>query len=152
MVQRGVTANAGSRLRPLHKEMKDMRFFDRIVSEKVSEKVSDKGRLFQLERKVEERKSGALRYWAFHVIRLQESESHTEEIINRFRTVLLFHRNTSKPGCGILSTSNGDPFGKSRLLVKLMFRRTPSQGKCTGTSASVHLSNTTTKRKGIAQS
>ena len=90
-------------------------------------------------------------------MRLQESESHTEEIINRLRTVPLFHRHTSEPGgvktdLGIRSTSNGDTFGGSRLLVKSMFRRTPRQGKCTCTPASVHLSNTTAKRKGIARS
>ena len=39
-----------------------------------------------------------------------------------------------------------------RLLVKSMFRRTPRQGKCTCMPASVHLSNTTAKRKGIARS
>ena len=105
--------------------------------------------LSQLERKVEERESDAVRSGSFHVIRLQESESHTEEIINRLRTLPLFHRNTSKPGgvktdIGIRSTLNGDTFGGSRLLVKSKFRRTPRQGKCTSTPASVHLSNTTT--------
>ena len=82
---------------------------------------------------------------------------HTEEIINRLRTVLLFHRKTSKPSgvktdIGIRSTSNVDTFGGSRLLVKSMFRRTPRQGKCTSTPASVHLSNTTAKRKGNERS
>ena len=52
--------------------------------------------LIQLERKVEEMESDTLRSRSFHVIRLQESESHTEEIINRLGTVPLFHRNTSK--------------------------------------------------------
>ena len=91
------------------------------------------------------------------MILLQQSEPHTEEIINRLRTVLLFHRKTSKPGgvktdIGIRSTSNGDTFGGSRLLVKSTFRRTPRQGKCTSTPESVHLSNTTARRKGIARS
>ena len=113
--------------------------------------------LFQLERKVEEREIDAERSGSFHVIRLQESKSHTEEIINRFSTFPLFHRKTSKPGgvktdIGIRSTSNVDTFGGSRLLVKSMFRRTPRQGKCTSTPASVHSSNTTAKRKGIARS
>ena len=97
VVQRGVIANAGSLLRPRHTEMKDMRLFEDIVSEEVSDKFSGPGRacLFQLERKVGERESHPLRSGSFLAIRLQESESHTEEIINRFRTV---HRNTSKPG------------------------------------------------------
>ena len=36
--------------------------------------------------------------------------------------------------------------------MKSMFRRTPWQGKCTCTPASLHLSNTTAMRKGIARS
>ena len=46
MVQRGVTANAGRPLRPRYKEIKDMKLFEDIVSEEVSEKFSDHGRLF----------------------------------------------------------------------------------------------------------
>ena len=45
VVQRGVTANAGSRQRPRYKEMKGMRLFEDIVSEEFSEKFSDQGRL-----------------------------------------------------------------------------------------------------------
>ena len=36
--------------------------------------------------------------------------------------------------------------------MKSKFRRTLRQGKCTSTPASLHLSNTTAKRKGIARS
>ena len=45
VVQRGVIGNAGSRLRPRYKEMKGMRLFEDIVSEEVSDKFSDQGRL-----------------------------------------------------------------------------------------------------------
>ena len=97
VVQRGVIGNAGSPLRPRKKEMKGMRLFEDIVSEEVSDKCFDQALVFfQLERMVEERERHSLRGGSLHVIRLQESESHTEEIINRFRTVPLFHRNTSK--------------------------------------------------------
>ena len=46
VVQRGETANAGSRLRPRYKEMKDMRLFEDIVSEDVSDKLSDRALVF----------------------------------------------------------------------------------------------------------
>ena len=98
MVQRGVTANAGRPLRPRHTEMKDMKLFEDIVSEEVSDKLFRPWALVfcQLERKVEERESDTLRGRSFHVIRLQESESHTAEMsANRPQANCnLFHRNT----------------------------------------------------------
>ena len=82
VVQRGVIANAGSRLRPRHTEMKDMRLFEDIVSEEVSDKCFDQ----------------ALVFFSVGTHGRGEGKCHTatEEIINRFRTVPLFHRNTSK--------------------------------------------------------
>ena len=46
VVQSGVIANAGSRLRPRHTEMKDMRLFEDIVSEEVSDKCFDQALVF----------------------------------------------------------------------------------------------------------
>ena len=45
VVQRGVIGNTGSRLRHRHTEMKDMRLFENIVSEEVSDKCFDQARL-----------------------------------------------------------------------------------------------------------
>ena len=76
MVERGVTANAGRPLRPRYKEMKGMRSFSKTLCPKKSARsFPNRGAcLFQLERKVEERESDAVRSGSFHVIRLQESE------------------------------------------------------------------------------
>ena len=76
VVQRGVTANAGRPLRPRFKEMKGMRSFSKTLCPKKSARsFPNRGAcLFQLERKVEERESDAVRSRSFHVIRLQESE------------------------------------------------------------------------------
>ena len=97
-----------------------------------------------------------------HVILLQEAKSHFHEIpeiaAEQFHTyqdadqLILYHNNTFElewredPG-----SSNQDSIGLKCLMVRSRFRSTPKNGKDRYTLASVHLSNTTAKRRGVAQ-
>ena len=88
---------------------------------------------------------------SYHVILLQETESHLYEIAKiateQFRIyhcvdqLILFHKNTFEPD-GVKTeeespgTSKQASFGLKCLVVGPMFRRIPKQGKCTCTSAS----------------
>ena len=64
--------------------------------------------------------------------------------------------NTFGPGSGMLEgvipgTSKQHSFGLKYLMAWSMLTRAPRQGQMTFTPASVHLSNTTAKRRGIAK-
>ena len=101
------------------------------------------------------------------MIPLQEAESHFLDIAEiaaeQFRIcqfadhLLMLHKKKNVRAWWretdevIAGTSNQDSFGLTHLMVRLMIRRIPKQGKRTYTPSTVHVLNTTAKRRGIAK-
>ena len=141
--------------------MKDIRPFEGIITEQVSEKVGDQTRLSILSWKAEleiGKVTNSVVVRPNRVVPIQEAESHSHEITGiaaeQFHIyeyadqLILLHNNTLAPG-GV-KTEEVIPGTSKYLMVKSMFRRAPREGECMFTLASA-LSNDTAKRRGIAK-
>ena len=102
---------------------------------------------------------------SYHVILLKGAESHSHEITEiaaeQFHIyqgadqLILVHKSTFEPG-GVKTEEVSPGTSKQDSWIEIThgqstFRRAPREGKYTHTPASVHLSNSTAKRRGIAK-
>ena len=165
----GGTASAGNHLHPRYKHMADMRPFEGMISEQESDRLKDQTGLSVLSWNAGLRRGKVTTslVGSFHVILLQEAVSHLDEatkidpeqfhVYHGADQLILSYKNTFDLGIVktdkvILGTSNQDTFGLKYVMVRSLFSRPPKHGTCTYTPASVHLSNTTGKRRGVARS
>ena len=102
---------------------------------------------------------------SFHMILVQEAETHCHDIVTRAKQQFHIHQgadqvilcnNTFEPESAriqeeILGTSKQDSCGLRYLLAKSRFERWPKQGGSTYTAVSAHLSNTSAKRRDVAK-
>ena len=164
--QTNVTAKAESRLHPRYKQMKDTRPFDGIVSAKSSDELCDQTRLSILSLNAGP-KGGQVDnsvVGSFHVILVQEAESHCREIVTRTEQqlhvyqgadqLILFHKNTFEPEGAkiqeeILGTSKHDSFGLKYLLVRSKIQEAAQAWRQHVRSRL--LSNTTAKRRDVSK-
>ena len=161
-----VTSKAESRLHPMYKQMKDARPFEAIVGDKSSSELSDRSASILSWNAGQKRgKTANCVVGPFHMILVQETETHCHEIVTRAKQQFHIHQgadqvvlcnNTFEPESAriqeeILGTSKQDSCGLRYLLAKSRFERWPKQGGSTYTAVSAHLSNTAARRRDVAK-
>ena len=153
-----VTAKAESRPRPRYQQIKVSRPFQRIVSVKVSDELSDQKRFSILSWNAGPKRGNVANsvVGCYHVILVQEAESHYREIVTsagqQFHVyqgadqLIFCNKSTFEPEGvripeEISGTSKHDSLGLRYLLVRSRFRRPPKEGSSTNTAVSADLGN-----------
>ena len=162
------TAKAENRLHPRYKQVKDARPFEGILTDKNSSELGGQKPLSVSSWNAGPNRGDVISSMvgSFHVIMVQEAETHYHEIITgaeqQFHIyqgagqLILYNKSTfESEGVKIQEEIHGtsiyDSFGLKYFLFKARFRRPPKEGNSTYTAVSAYLSNTTAKRRDVAK-